>query len=194
MKLSIRHIAVVPACLLMLLCGCDPVSRYKVLTTVFDGVPSLPPPEQVCAEYADKKVTEYRDELSGKKAAESVKSAGDKSRHPPYEEKKCDSCHDKTTPSGFVTPVKELCYVCHTGFFKGPFVHGPAASGDCLFCHEPHTSSYPSLLKKDISETCASCHREKRIAAAMHDKVADRKIKCTECHNPHYGNAPYFLQ
>jgi predicted CXXCH cytochrome family protein len=194
MILTIRHILAVPACILMLLCGCDTISRHKVLTTVFDGVPSLPPPEQVCAEYAEKKVTALRDELSGKKAADDIKPAGDISRHPPYEEKKCDSCHDKTTQSGFVAPVKELCFVCHTGFFKGSFVHGPVAAGDCLFCHEPHTARYPSLLKKGISETCAGCHREERIASALHNKVADKKIVCAECHNPHYGNVQYFLK
>lgn len=189
----IRYIVVVPVCILTLLCGCDPISRHKVLTTVFDGVPSLPPPELVCAEYADKKVTEFRDELAGKKG-DVVKEAGDKSRHPPYVEKRCDNCHDKTTQSGFVAPVKELCYVCHVGFLKGSYVHGPVAAGDCLFCHEPHTSRYPSLLKKDISETCATCHRESRMATALHNRVADSKIACAECHNPHYGNVQYFLK
>lgn len=25
-------------------CGCDPLTRHKALSTIFDGVPSLPPP------------------------------------------------------------------------------------------------------------------------------------------------------
>lgn len=191
---SIRHLKIISGCLLVLLCGCDPIARHKVLTTVFDGVPSLPPPEQVCAEYAEKRVVAVRDELTGKKATAEAKPAGDKSRHPPYEEKRCDNCHDKTTQSGFVTPLKELCFVCHAGFIKGSYVHGPVAAGDCLFCHEPHTSRNPSLLKKDVSDICAVCHREKRMAASLHAKVAERKIGCAECHNPHYGNVQYFLK
>jgi predicted CXXCH cytochrome family protein len=195
MRAAIRHILLITAGLAILaLSGCDPLSRHKTLATIFDGVPSLPPPEQLCAEYADRKINELRDELTGRKAAEQQKPAGDKSRHNPYEAKKCDNCHDKTTESGFIKPKNELCQVCHTDFIKGSYVHGPVAAGDCLFCHEPHTSRYPSLLKKDVDETCGGCHREKRQAAAMHRKMKDSKIDCTECHNPHFGTVPYFLK
>ena len=193
MKPTINYMRVITICVLMLLCGCNPVTRHMVLTTVFDGVPSLPPPEQICQEYADKKVNELRDELTGRKA-DNDKPTGDKSHHKPYENKECNKCHDKTTESGFVTPKKDLCYVCHTGFIKGAYVHGPVAALDCLFCHEPHTSRYPFLLKKDVGMMCTTCHREDRMALSLHKKMAASKIECTECHNPHFGNVPYFLK
>jgi len=174
--------------------GCDPVARHKVISTIFDGVPSPPPPEQVCTEFAEKRVAELRDELSGKKTAELAKKTGTGSEHPPYAEKKCDNCHNKTTESGFVTAKEDLCEVCHTGFIKGPYAHGPVASKACLFCHEPHNSSFPSLLKKEPATLCASCHLEKRAAAGMHDKVTLKNLGCIDCHDPHYGKVPYFLK
>jgi len=178
---------------LMCIFGCDPVVRHKVLTTIFDGVPSPPPPEQVCAEFAEKKVAELRDELSGKKVADQGKKTGEGSEHPPYTEKRCDDCHNKTKESGFVTAKEDLCDVCHAAF-KDAYVHGPVASKACLFCHEPHNSNFPSLLKKNPAELCASCHLEKRSASALHDKVALKKLGCTDCHDPHYGKVPYFLK
>ena len=182
------------AVLIILSAGCDPVARHKMLSTVFDGVPSLPEPEQLCRDYADRKVAELRDELTGKKTVQVAVTAGDRSQHPPYVAKKCDDCHDKTTESGFVKPKQELCYVCHKGFIKGSYVHGPVAAADCLFCHEPHTSRYPALLKKDFDETCAMCHREERMAGSLHKRVAESRIRCVECHNPHSGTAPYFIK
>jgi predicted CXXCH cytochrome family protein len=180
---------------LSLLTGCDPIARHKVLTTVFDGVPSLPPAEQICAEYADQKVTQLREELTGKKGglAKNAEIRED-SQHPPYAEKKCDSCHDKTKEGGTILPKKELCLMCHKDFFKGPFLHGPAAVGDCLACHLPHNSNHGPLLKVSKGEICGTCHRETRVASAMHDKVKAQHMVCVDCHNPHYGSSAYFLK
>ena len=175
------------------LTGCDPVSRHKALSTLFDGVPSLPPPEQHCADYADKKVAELRDELSGKKV-QKVDVAASKSLHLPYQEKKCDGCHDKSKKDGLVAPRRELCFVCHKGFIKAEWVHGPVAVSDCLSCHVPHNSAFPSLLKADRNAVCASCHQEKRLAAVMHDRVMAQQMACIDCHDPHFGNAAYFLK
>lgn len=180
--------------LLMLLCGCDPISRHKALSTIFDGVPSLPPPEQICTEFAEKKVAERENQMCGKGAEDAQKTVKRESEHPPYAEKNCNGCHNKTTESGFVSSKEDLCYVCHTGFIKGPFVHGPVAVKDCLFCHEPHNAPYPSLLKKEPSQMCAVCHLEPRKTAAMHAKFDLQKIGCVECHNPHYGKVQFFLK
>ncbi len=165
------------------------------MSTIFDGYPSLPPPEQICSEYADKRVAAYKDELEGKKKAAELKATQEQSVHSPYQEKQCDGCHDRSKDSGFVTARREdLCYVCHTGFIKGPFVHGPVAVADCLACHVPHSSSYAPLLKTSKATLCLTCHREKRIAAAMHDKVSALHMECVDCHDPHFGNVQYFLK
>ena len=194
MTIHICKILLLSGFLMISLCGCDPVARHKVLTTIFDGVPNPPPPEQVCADYAEKRMAELRDELSGKKAADLAQKKKQGSEHMPYVEKRCDDCHDKTKESGLVTAKKDLCLYCHTGFIKGTYVHGPVATGDCTACHEPHNAEFPFLLKKNAGEVCALCHLEKRTASVMHSKVAAQKLVCTDCHDPHSANAPFFLK
>ena len=176
--------------MLILLCGCDPLTRYKVTSTIFDGVPSMPPADQYCRDYHEKMLVteaeaEKQEMLAQEKADESV--------HPPYAAKSCNDCHDKNTDSGFVVPVRELCNVCHPDFLKGSFAHGPAAAGACTMCHLPHNSRYASLLKKPKNEICVSCHKEKRLAQGLHTSVTENNMVCTDCHNPHAGNNRYFL-
>ena len=178
----------------VLLAGCDPISRHKVLSTVFDGVPTLPPPEQICTEYADLKLTAFKEELAGAKKRAEAGDVSQGSVHLPYDEKKCDNCHDKNKDDGLVRPAKQLCLMCHKDFFQGHFQHGPAAVGDCLSCHLPHNSAYTALLKTDRKVICDTCHKEQRAALSLHNKVAERKLDCADCHNPHYGTTPFFLK
>lgn len=194
MSLRKGFTAFVLGCVICALCSCDPVNRHKVLSTIFDGVPSLPPPEQICSEYAELRVAAYRDELAGKKGGKKEAPKMEMSLHRPYEEKKCDNCHDKSTESGFVRPLNQLCLVCHTDFFKGSFVHGPAAVGECIVCHVPHDSQFAPLLKVSKDDLCPTCHREPRQALGLHNKASERKFGCTDCHDPHFGNAQYFLK
>lgn len=187
---------IVTCLLLTLTCfvsGCNPIDRHKVLTTIFDGVPSMPPPEQICSEYAEKRVAETRNELELEKMARDA-AVKKPSVHPPYAEKNCSDCHDKTKKGGLVVSRNELCFVCHVDFVKGTYVHGPVAVGDCYACHLPHNSAFPSLLKTEAATVCVSCHREKRAAAAMHDRAAAKQLGCLDCHDPHFSNAPFFLK
>ena len=187
----LRYSAV--ALLVCLLCGCNPVTRHEVLSTIFDGVPSLPPPEEFCQDYANQAVARLRAEMEGKGKASETAAQG--SAHKPYVEKHCDRCHDKTSDSGFVSKTKnELCFVCHTGFLKGAYVHGPAAVGECLACHDPHSSTNRSLLKVSEADICATCHREARQAASLHRQVVTRGMICINCHDPHSGNVRFFLK
>jgi predicted CXXCH cytochrome family protein len=187
----IRYIYLFAVCAAVVLFGCDPNTRYKIASTIFDGVPALPPPEQLCDEYAAKKVAEAKADLLHK---ETKKGENSVSTHLPYLEKQCDGCHDKLKEGGLIRPKNELCFVCHTDFIKGAYVHGPVATADCLACHEPHSSSFPKLLKSPPEKVCGVCHREKRIAAAMHDKFAAQQLLCVDCHDPHFGNAPFFMK
>ena len=190
MPLFLRHIALLALCLL---CGaCSDLTRHKVLTTIFDGVPSMPPADQYCEEYAKEYLILDRNarEAQGKPVA-----SGSASTHPPYAEKHCDDCHDKTTESGFVVKTKnELCFVCHTTFIKGSYVHGPVAVGDCLACHDPHTSALPHLLKIAAADVCATCHKEPRQAASLHEKASSHGLICVNCHSPHFGDVHFFLK
>jgi len=171
--------------------GCDPLTVHKVTTTIFDGVPSLPPADQYCKEYhedvvAQEKLAAQKNQLIERGAHASV--------HPPYAEKKCDNCHNKDTDSGFVVPVRELCAVCHKTFMKGTYFHGPAAVGACLECHVPHNSPNAKLLKYPLEQVCDRCHKEPRLAGALHAKVKEKGMVCANCHNPHAGSSPFFLE
>ena len=174
-----------------LLGGCDPLTVHKVTSTIFDGVPSLPPADQYCKDYGEQP-------LSVEQAATQTQGLpkGDnlRSEHPPYAEKLCNGCHDKTSESGFVVPLGNLCAHCHKGFPAGEFVHGPVAAGACLKCHLPHKSNSPALLVKGKGEICAICHLEPRLAEAMHAKAVSSGMFCTDCHDPHSGNNRYFLR
>lgn len=187
---SYIYIGLFAVCAVLILSGCDPNTRYKVISTIFDGVPALPPPEQLCEEYAEKQVAEAKAKLLNKE----TKKGPTGSTHLPYQDKQCDDCHDKSQQGGLIRPKNELCFVCHANFVKGTNVHGPVATADCQVCHEPHTSIFPKLLKSPPEKICETCHREKRIAAAMHDKFAAQQLLCVDCHDPHFGNAQFFLK
>lgn len=176
-------------CFLCLLCGCDPVTRHKVASTIFDGVPSLPPAADFCQDYQLKKVEE---KTASRKLA--ANDAGTGSSHLPYREKRCNACHDKTQESGLIKPKNQLCFVCHPNILKGGVTHGPAAVGGCLECHEPHSSTNPALMKTEKAKLCVGCHKEKRLAQAMHEKVSSNGMYCMDCHDPHAGTAAYFLR
>lgn len=187
-----RYIVLFAASLVVLiLTGCDPVSRYKITSTIFDGVPALPPPEQLCEEYAEKQVAKTKADL----LHQETKKTAAGSAHLPYQDKKCDDCHDKTKEGGLIQPKNQLCYICHDNFAKGAaYLHGPVAAADCLSCHESHTSNFPKLLKAAPEKVCETCHREKRAAVAMHDKFASQQLLCADCHDPHFGNTQFFLK
>jgi len=184
------YIGLFAVCAVLVLSGCDPIIRYKTASTIFDGVPALPPPEQLCVEYAEKKVTEAKTELLHEVAIKGP--AG--STHLPYQEKQCEGCHDKLKEGGLIRAKNEICFVCHTNFVKGTYVHGPVAAADCLACHEPHMSNFPKLLRSPPEKVCGTCHSGKRIAAAMHDKFAAQQLLCADCHDPHFGNAQFLLK
>jgi predicted CXXCH cytochrome family protein len=169
------------------LSGCDPVIRHKTLTTVFDGVPSMPPADEYCQAY-------HQQQRLLEQQAQTVGTAKGPtgSKHEPYSEKRCDDCHDKAK-GGLKLPVKELCVSCHVDLMTTAFAHGPAAVGDCVACHLPHSSSYPSLLLSPPADICSACHKETRQAAAMHERFLGRGVICTECHNPHASDIRFFL-
>jgi len=168
--------------------GCDPLTVHKVTSTIFDGVPSMPPAEQYCKDYH---IQATQSELAAKLKQQ---GAGQKSEHQPYVEKRCNDCHDKNTDSGFVVAADALCAHCHKDFPKGDFLHGPAAVGGCLKCHVPHTSENPSLLVKPKGELCKSCHTEPRISQQLHNNVKTKGVECTDCHDPHGGSVRFFLK
>lgn len=186
------HIIVCIVAVIFSLAGCDPVVRHKALTTVFDGVPSLPPTEELCREYEEK----LKARLAATATATAEKAATERSAHNPYVEKRCNDCHESTgqVSSGLIKPKNELCFICHSSLMQNDWSHGPAAVGDCLICHLPHDSSNPSLLVMPLAEICSKCHKERRLAESMHNRFTAKGMLCTDCHDPHSGTSGFFLK
>jgi len=82
--------------------------------------------------------------------------------HEPVE-KNCLTCHEtksKTHPNqgkqDFVLKKKtpDLCFTCHEGFNTKKHIHAPVEVGDCLSCHNPHSSENEMLLTAEGGEVC----------------------------------------
>jgi predicted CXXCH cytochrome family protein len=177
----------------LLLAGCEPFFSRQTLSKVFNGVPELPDQEEVCRSHQE----QARATLPGEaKQATGPQQKESGSRHRPYAEKRCNSCHasDGEVSNALLKPKNELCFLCHKGVLRGTHKHGPASEGDCLSCHEPHESANPFLLSRPRATLCEQCHEEERLASAMHRRLARHDISCPDCHDPHSGANRYFLK
>lgn len=94
----------------------------------------------------------------------------------------------KDKKSSLVLPETELCWQCHGNM--GPmlgysYTHQPFAAGRCTNCHNPHASSYKSLLTQAPNKICLTCHP---MGSQLNRKQAHAPVAagwCTDCHNPH---------
>ncbi len=99
----------------------------------------------------------------------------------------CAKCHQGKNP-----PVVKagICFGCHD-VWKHAFQHGPVAAGECLFCHDPHGSTEPKLVRLEATKQCTTCHSQP--SSQEHIKSGKNK-ECTACHDPHGGSKKYFLK
>lgn len=169
------------------LVSCDDVDRHEALTFFFDGVPPLGQ-EGLDGEFLDPNSPEFAQ--TGQTPAWYV--------HEPR--KNCSICHGKRKQRSFssqtylTAPVPKLCYNCHTDYTaSAPFVHGPVAVGQCLFCHNPHKSKIEHLLIAPEPGLCYQCHdidTIELIAAHLPKQLS----ACTDCHNAHASSAKALLK
>lgn len=190
-----RLSAVVGFCLFA---ACSATSSYDVLSFLFDGVP---PPES-------SEVTPLGPpappELLAEPVVEGPPPPARNSVHRPYAEGRCDKCHASREgkPADIssifqgvpmlLKPVEKLCLQCHTIEAK-KFLHAPAISGQCIFCHEPHRSpTHHMLLMPTTRELCVRCHRGATfLTEEAHAKYGERE--CVECHDPHAADHEFNL-
>lgn len=165
------------ASVMFFLLGCDKAERHKVLTFFFDGVPPL------AIEYLDPNSPEYMAQV---KEFEAVSRS---SRH--QTGKDCKHCHDDGV---LKIPIPKLCYTCHDDYTEQNIhVHAPVIVGDCLFCHKPHESSKPFLLKDDVPGLCYSCHDRRAVALIDGHSNAEYN-SCLGCHTGHGSNVRGLLK
>lgn len=133
----------------------------------------------------------------------------------------CATCHDavdtkpiphrRTGPKGrsMTAEVPALCIGCHEkALFEGAFIHAPVAGGQCVLCHDPHSSDNVAMLKKAPAALCLDCHGdvgqsahvlsgssaghpiggETRKNGPAEDPLRPgRPFYCAGCHEPHRG-------
>ena len=174
---------------LTLFVSCSVEQHHQTLAFFFDGVPDPTTVEQAVEEQTIEKDSAPEDQPVGvnrKAAQQQVLSV-----HPPYQDRECDSCHDRSSASFLTAPADELCFLCHDSEpFEMAYVHGPVAVAACTACHQPHQSKEPYLLLNPVMDVCMSCHAK---ADVEQNDNHDMETVCTECHNPHSGEDPYLM-
>jgi len=160
--------------------GCGAQTRRKVLTTLFDGVPS--PKEETGAESS----------ATPSRAAAAKQSLPAPTEHEPYRAKSCGECHVVAAANGLVAPKTEICLRCHDFKPDKKYLHPPFESGECLECHDPHSSRYPRLLRAAVEGVCGGCHDAETLAGVAAHK--DTRGACTSCHDPHGSDKEHFLK
>ncbi len=112
----------------------------------------------------------------------------------------CSSCHQVHSPHDNVRDKKtqpQVCFTCHKNqrADANKYSHHPITEGKvaCSECHNPHGTASPKLLVKNtVTETCYTCHAEKRGPFLWeHQPVTE---DCTICHTPHGSNITPLLK
>lgn len=105
--------------------------------------------------------------------------------------KGCSDCHGKgaeeitAETAELVAAVPQLCYECHEEYAAiDTWKHGPAATGECLLCHEPHQAANKGLLSKPVPELCRHCHEGKTLDLVP-DHAEESYANCGDCHEAH---------
>jgi len=88
----------------------------------------------------------------------------------------------------------KMCVKCHkdvsTQFVR---MHGPVANAACRWCHAPHESTEPALLKDPPIKVCTQCH-DQQLLGNNPPEHTDGKTSCISCHGGHGGPERYFLK
>ena len=85
-----------------------------------------------------------------------------------------------------------ICLKCHSGasnFNLHNWNAGSHAINDvsCFECHKVHMGPDLTVRKAEMENMCERCHQEVKAEFAMpsHHPIHEKKIFCTNCHEPH---------
>jgi len=167
-------LALIPATLWL---GCGVEEHYALLSFFFDGVPDPNAPLSVTGA------------TGGGRIPGAVYYT-----HQPYAEEACAECHRASTRMMLTRVDPAVCLNCH-GDVPSQYavMHGPVVSNACLWCHAPHESTVPRLLKAKAPELCLQCHGLEMVTIPQPPEHDDLQRDCLECHRAHGGDDPYFL-
>lgn len=109
--------------------------------------------------------------------------------HRTESERLCQSCHNMNpTPAQMNSSIERdnPCYVCHKKMLAVKYVHGPAGTYSCGYCHASKGSPKHAVPKRGAA-LCYECH------ADMANQIKKKKYvhgpveagMCDACHDPH---------
>jgi predicted CXXCH cytochrome family protein len=109
--------------------------------------------------------------------------------HVPAVEKLCSPCHDMNPTTAQMDDnmaKKNPCYGCHKKMANANFVHGPAGTFSCAYCHNLQGKPKFAVVLRDAA-LCNECHADKA------DEFKKKKFlhgpieagMCEICHDPH---------
>lgn len=80
----------------------------------------------------------------------------------------CTTCHSITTKGEKTTitlmaPAPQLCATCHNPI-DAPVKHAPYAHGQCLLCHNPHSSDFVAHTRAPTEKLCLGCHEARKVS------------------------------
>ena len=92
----------------------------------------------------------------------------------------CENCHQATseknkTTINLVATGGDLCAICHEAA-KDPVLHGPYKNGQCLTCHDPHSSEFKAQTRAAANSLCLACHGLQRVQGETTTLFSSQKI------------------
>lgn len=118
--------------------------------------------------------------------------------HTPAMEKLCAPCHNmKPTPAQMNSNMEKdnPCFGCHKKMLGAKFVHGPAGTYSCGYCHDTKNGSGYAVPKRE-AELCNECHADKaaefKKRKYVHGPIAAGL--CEVCHDSHGTPYPFQLR
>jgi len=116
----------------------------------------------------------------------------------------CANCHEykdkeESGEISFVLEGNSLCMMCHADKqedLESKKSKHAAVEAGCVFCHTPHSSAEPVLLKEKVNGLCYVCHSDKQeeLAEPAFGHAPIKDVGCVACHNPHTSNDPPLLK
>lgn len=114
--------------------------------------------------------------------------------HVPEQEKLCSPCHDinpTTAQMDNSMDKKNPCFGCHKKMGNVNYVHGPAGTFSCAYCHSLKGSPKYAVPLRD-APLCNECHADKsaefKKRKYLHGPV--EAGMCEICHDSHGTNNP----